>query len=240
MDKRISLWRSPGFLFQTIGSPILFVLSIGLLIYVVRGWTGGDEAKAEDVAVAEPVEASQTAPVLVNPPPPGFPVAAPSVPMAVDPEPVAAAAPSSIWRVAGYIRRGDQKSHPDDPSGWSSRLGYGDRPDRVKLGRTDQAILVSMSGVRYVPLTECQAYPDGFNYSCDVDGERVTPWSGRMGLTDTIPGSAVSGAREAASEQREKAAPAVPEPVRHAELPVSQVRVTVVPDTSRNDPPWSN
>ncbi len=231
MDKRISLWRSPGFLFQMFGAPLLFCVSIGVMIWLASKATGDSEEgsdKPEEVAQVE-------APVLVNPPPPDFPVAAvvQSVSEKVPaPESVVVQGKpaSSTWRVAGYIRRGDQQPHPDDPSGWNSRLGYGDRPDRQKLARADQAILTSLTGVRYVPLSQCQPYSDGFNYSCDVDGERVTPWSGRMGLTDTVPGSAVSGARNVTVERSETVTSAAP--ARHVEIP-AQVPVTVVADNSR-------
>jgi zona occludens toxin len=230
MDKRTSLWRSPGFLFQMFGAPVLFLCSMGFLFYVGHQWiNGGKEPEQEEVAKVD-------APVLVNPPPPDFPVAPVVLPVAqkavapVESVTVQGKAASSSWRVAGYIRRGDQQSHPDDSSGWNSRLGYGDRPDRQKLARSDQAILVSVTGVRYVPLSECQPYSDGFNYSCDVDGERVTPWSGRMGFTDTVPGSAVSGARNVTVERSETVTSAAP--ARHAEIP-AQVPVTVVADNSR-------
>lgn len=246
MDKRTSLWRSPGFLFQTIGSPILLLCSIGLLVWVANQFTSDAKAKDRQAHKAEVIQD----PALVNPLPPGMLPAAASVQEQVEPEPVMidGKKPSSVWRVAGYIRRGDQQSdRPDDPAGWASNAGYGARPAVQRVTRPDQAILTSINGVRYVPLSSCDPFPDGFNYSCDVDGERATPWSGRMGLTEAVPAAAASGARNVSFEQREKETSATPS--RSAELPRQSLtsasepprsgpQIVIIPDSEYASRPW--
>lgn len=87
-------------------------------------------------------------------------------PKPVNPPP---AEPSSTWRIAGYLKR----NHPD--------------PEKM----ADTALLTNMSGgIRYVALSTCNQYPNSFDYSCQVDGQTVTPWSGKMGLTQGFQESA--------------------------------------------------
>lgn len=201
MDKRSSIWSSPGFLAQMILPPILFVGSCWYMYHVYQQYQQADEpkpAKADVVAVVPGSESKGA----VNPLPPSLAAAPVAVP-AAEPAPVVETLgelPASVtWRVVGYMMRSAEK--PSEQ--WRSKTGYGDVPEpETRLnGREDLVILKSIAGQRYVPLSSCRPFPDGFNYSCDVDGERVTPWSGQMGVTQTIPGSAVSGARDVSIER---------------------------------------
>ena len=88
-------------------------------------------------------------------------------------------------------------------------------------------MLTSMFGVRYVPLSECEPYPPGVQYFCDVDGERVTPWSGQQSASSIAPNpSDVAAPVTAPFERSENGA------VTGAGQS-SGVRVTVIPDSSR-------
>lgn len=62
---------------------------------------------------------------------------------------------STLWRVGGYVK--------------------GDGLERVAL--------LSAGRVRYVPISSCEFYESGIDVFCDVDGERVTPWSGSGAVT---------------------------------------------------------
>jgi len=115
---------------------------------------------------------------------------------------------SFYWRVAGHIQRGDQTA---TDRAWSSQIGYGGEPisQPVKLKDTGYVVLISVNGkTRYLPESECSLYADGINYTCDVDNERVTPWTGQGAVTATIPssvgnsGQRAGGARDERSEER--------------------------------------
>lgn len=98
---------------------------------------------------------------------PVLPSFSPSIP---EPEPLAIPAPvaepvaqeveviqelplSVLWRVAGFV------------------TGEGQGTSRV-------ALRSHTSGMRFVPLSDCQFYPSGIDVFCDIEGERITPWSG--------------------------------------------------------------
>lgn len=70
---------------------------------------------------------------------------------------------STLWRVGGYVK--------------------GDGLERVAL--------VSSGRVRYVPISHCEFYESGIDVFCDVDGERVTPWSGSGAVTTVFEASPV-------------------------------------------------
>lgn len=111
---------------------------------------------------------------------------------------------STLWRVAGFIQ------------------GQGQGVARV-------ALQASGFGVRFVPLADCQFYPSGIDVFCDVDGERITPWSG-AGAVSTVYGARPSGANQfALKAQIEK--PAVPEEKK-------EVPVTVIPHVKNRHFSW--
>ncbi|WP_285960736.1 zonular occludens toxin domain-containing protein [Pseudomonas tohonis] len=235
MDKRTSIWSSPTIWLQLIGAPVVFAIAVGVLVWVGNKAMSDDEGEGDSSQAA----AVEPSPTLVNPPPPGMlPEASPAPPVAVSEVPAASRnpapqelAPSIVWRFAGTAMKGDPRAPGDNQATWGSVSGYGDLPEGTRLRDVEpMALLVSMGGMRRVPLSLCRPYPDGINYYCDVDGERVTPWSGRMGLTDTVPSSAAAGVRSVATERSEQATSGSTAP-RSAELP--RQSVTVVSDNSR-------
>lgn len=231
MDKRTSIWRSPGLIAQFTLSPLIFLIAAYVLWWTINEQTKSPEAEeVAAVELQEEVVLSAPPPGLVNPAPalPGIPAAVPAPVPAPAPATIAELPPSTLWRVAGYIHRSEEPA--DAP--WASVAGYGGSPDtsgQLKL-RQSLAILSSMTGVRYVPLSDCDPYPDGINYSCDIDGQRVTPWSGNMGLTDTLPGTAASNVRDIAVERSETAMPRTSHPPAASSVTSSTV---VVEDNSR-------
>ena len=189
-DKRSNIWTSKAFIGMLIGS-VFMIGGGGYGLY----WVSQAGARYADKE-AEIKGVPESAPItLVNPEPP------PDIPLprvgAISGSANAAPAnpsPSSLWRVSGYIRVSQEA--PDQPA-WPSVAGYGaasHQPMRLSRFATDMAVLSSMAGNRYIPLSECQPYSDRINYHCDVDGERVTPWSGQMGMTETFKSTAVSHA----------------------------------------------
>ena len=167
-DKRASIWRSPLMLF-TLVSPIL----LGVLIWQIGRFFSGGMSFAEP----EPVSDSSSTAVfvegefshLVNPLPAGMQPAPTGPPL-----PTAPAVPgkSSVWRVAGHMRRSD--------------------PDTEKM--RDVVMLVSIHGPRYMPLEDCTPISMGFDYQCEVDGAIATPWTGP--LSQSMAGYVLGGASE--------------------------------------------
>lgn len=77
--------------------------------------------------------------------------------------PVASDTPplSALWRVGGFVRSSSKNS--------------------IKAG--EFAVLVSGERVRYVELADCEYFKGGIDVYCDIDGERVTPWTGQAAIT---------------------------------------------------------
>jgi len=155
-DKRANIWRSPFMIFAMV-APLVGVPLF--LWWVVSIFASGFGMLPEDELPPEPV-------VLVNPPPP---LPAPSVPDVPAVEVVQAPplpsgpAPSTVWRVAGYMLRAEQAAD----------------------GQPRDIVLLSSAlyGLRRVPVDQCERLPDGINWQCVVDGQHVTPWTGRGDAT---------------------------------------------------------
>lgn len=114
---------------------------------------------------------------------------------------------SRLWRVAGFIN------------------GKGQGVARV-------ALQASGFGTRFVPLADCEFYPSGIDVYCDVDGERITPWSG-AGAVSTVYGSRPTQAQSSVVPAT-GANPVIPaEPVTAKKVPV-----TVVPHVKNGDFEW--
>lgn len=192
-DKRSNVWRSPWL----IASFVVPVIAIPFLLWYIFGLFFGGMGLIEEEE--QPVVAET--PAMVNPLPPELQprqtvVATAPVPPAVPAGPVE----SPIWRVAGYIKRG-QADQADQPA-WSSRTGYGlESAESKPTGRMpDVIVLVSeFNGTRYVVTTDCEPFPDGINWKCDVDGFTVTPWSGRGSSSQWANGSTLVGRTAAAA-----------------------------------------
>jgi zona occludens toxin len=96
---------------------------------------------------------------MVNPDPPGY-----TSDIHPEYQPVSNTDKSSpVWKVSGYMLREKQKE--------------GALPDLVILSS-------AVAGLRYMLASECERFPDGINWKCEVDGYTVTPWSGIGGYTD--------------------------------------------------------
>ena len=131
------------------------VLLIPLLLWYISGLFSSGIGVADRAAAVSPHESE-----LVNPPPPSAqPTPQPAVQVVEVPRgPVE----SGIWRVVGSIQR--------------------DVPDAHAMG--DQVILRSVYGaLRYVATTDCNQYQDGINWTCEIDGQLVTPWTGNGSST---------------------------------------------------------
>lgn len=165
---------------------------------------------------------------LVNPMPPGMEIQ----PVVVHaPEPAPALVPSSLppqsqtWKVVGTIQRSKLQGER------TLFDGYHDPYDQPAEVMADMAILKALGGgLRYVPLTDCTWYSDRINVFCDVDGERITPWTGQGNVNGTIvPLTTVARAGTVVTERSEGAAvPAVNRSSQSAGVPV-----TVISDSSR-------
>lgn len=155
-DRRGNLLRSPFIIFAAFAPIIL----IPMLIWYVSGIFSSGFGLVEDEP--EDIQVSQAAPAWANPPP-DLPVNQPQLiqTAAVNPPPSTL---SSQWQVVGYIGRGDSAT------------------DESRLGR-DFVVLRSIAGMRNLPVSECERLPDGYSWSCVVDGQTVTPWTGMAAST---------------------------------------------------------
>lgn len=190
-DKRGSIWRSKW---------LVFCLAIGLIFPVVGVWgvldffsQGAQEAPSEPPLVNPMPEPSQmaqivpaAAPAPVQAVPAVEPVSLPSVPDVPSTPPI-----SQTWRVGGFIGPADPDAG-ETPAAWDSIEGYNTKP-KPKISQTKRVVLVGPFGHRYVDLERCHFYAEGIDVYCDVDGERITPWSGG-GRMDGIVDSGISQA----------------------------------------------
>lgn len=205
-DKRSTVWRSPGLIAAFAFSA--FALIVGpIMIYSYISDKLPDE-EPEQVATSQ----------LVNPPPPPPPPAAQQARPAVV-IPTSTIPPlSGNWRVAGIIKATARAPRDDS-------INHNDGSNSAHW-LDDMVLLTSMFGNRYVLLSECTYYPGGVQVYCDVDGERVTSWSGQQSVSSIAPNpvevaSTVGGTFERSeTSATEHVAPSGP-------------RVNVIPDTSR-------
>lgn len=79
---------------------------------------------------------------------------------------------SVLWRVAGYVRLPVKRSTFEN-----DLLGL-ETPKVV-----ERVALKSQTKTRFISIDECQFYPNGIDLYCDVEGERITPWSGSGAIT---------------------------------------------------------
>lgn len=79
---------------------------------------------------------------------------------------------SSLWRVAGYIKQPVKRS----PAA-SAML------DIPHEEFNERVALTNGSRYRYVSISQCEYFESGIDIYCDIDGERITPWSGSGAVT---------------------------------------------------------
>lgn len=104
---------------------------------------------------------------------------------------------SLSWRVAGYVTSSTGSWRPPSPPEPPETTGtyWQDYRPHQPVSMTSRVVLVSNSGLsRFVPIGECRFFPGQVDMYCDIDGERVTPWTGRGAVTSVIDPVASVGA----------------------------------------------
>lgn len=199
MDKRSSVFGG-GML--ALGLFVVFAVVGG--IYSLSYYLGASDRAAERQAAVT----GQPAPSMARLQAPELPstaqVQAQSETRAVQ-VPVVAQPPgvppmSQLWRVVGYAKRGASGGSREQ---WQSLTAYGQESMVAAQDDwlDDLVLLQGVGVVRYVPATDCEQFPNSPDYWCDVDGERVTPWSGQMGFSSEVVGQgSVDGAKASASD----------------------------------------
>ncbi len=237
MDKRASIWAS----WQMIA--ILIFVPFGLLTGGFLAYNYFASKLAPSKEVPEIVQEASQKPAKPVTPPMTNPWPEDMLPAAQSPVPVQGRAQqvafkpeaprdpplSGLWRIGGPIYRSKE---PRDTV-WQSVGGYNAQdiadPQSSDRWGPDQVLLVSMFGSRRVTMDQCHHYPDGVQLYCDVDGERVTAWSGQQATSSIAPNVGNPGGGVAPSGERSDPSGATPA-VQASRQPV---RVTVVEDTSR-------
>lgn len=224
IDKRANIWGSTSMKLMLISMPILLICGLWGLKYFSEM---PDRIKAREAALNP--GRIQAPPLLPIPDAAMLPSASPA--SKASPQYAASSLPvepppSPYWRVAGYIH---PSAEPPDTH-WDSIDGYGPETSRINRLKTmqPQAIMVGMNGVRYFPLSKCHPYEDGINYYCDLDGQRVTPWSGQFQVTESFQASAGARSESVPSERSDLGADS-----ERAPKPASGARITIIEDTSR-------
>ncbi|MDP5672844.1 zonular occludens toxin domain-containing protein [Pseudomonas aeruginosa] len=216
-DTRGSFWRSWGF-WGLVGL-IVVCLSVGIP-GVVRFFTPPQPKQASaPTPAAKVVEQVQ-------------PVAAPAgrAMQAVYGSSSNGPVPSAIWRIAGYVHAGLGKA-----DAWPSKDGYNAEPDRP-ISKTSRVVLVSEAGrTRFWPIEKCRFFEQTPDLYCDIDGERVTFWTGRGAVSTVM--DATSTASGGSQRSAASAATGAQVQTPHSfqpQQPSQGTRVTVVSDNSRS------
>jgi zona occludens toxin len=228
-DQRGNIWASPILWLMVLVIPLL----IGGGVYGVRQFF------APVLGNAEP-----QVPPLVNPPPPlPDPVRVSSAQRAVEAVSgvsVSGQVPySSVWRVAGW---GGCSIPLNDGSGGMRPCGEASSGG-VTISRTSTAVLVSEGGSqRVVPMADCRWIEQDRYVLCDIDGERVTPWTGRGAVTQVVDPAAKPANRVQSAPTSERSdlggADAHGLPAAQVSSPGVASGVTVVADSEYPSRPW--
>lgn len=115
---------------------------------------------------------------------------------------------SMTWRVGGYVMAPVGSWRPPAPQEPESDGIYWQNTGNAKpVSKTARVVLVSNSGLtRVVPLGEYRFFAGQMDMYCDIDGERITPWTGRGAVTSVIdPVASLSSTRrepDAGARQR--------------------------------------
>lgn len=233
-DNRGNIWRSP----------ILWIMAVAIPAFVIAGVLGIRSYFAPILGD----KAGSTA-HLVNPPPPGMSEL--TQPQATMTERVVYAttgrvgdspAVSAVWRVAGWLGCSmpvDGDSSSVKPCG-PSVTGSG------TISRTSSVVLSDGVSTRIVSMAACKWIDRDRYVLCDVDGERVTPWTGRGAVTKVVDPEArpVSGRQSTTGSERSdltavdagRVHPA--EGTANAGTLAASSGFTVVPDTEYSSRPW--
>lgn len=79
---------------------------------------------------------------------------------------------STLWRVAGYVKQPVKRS---PATSLMLDIPHEEFNERVAL--------TNGSRYRYVSISQCEYFESGIDIYCDIDGERITPWSGSGAVT---------------------------------------------------------
>jgi zona occludens toxin len=205
MDKRTNIWGS-GQMIAIIGF-VLFAIPMGG--YLLVDYFSMAEKYEQNNVQVQP----QQRPRLEAPPLAPLPSAAPvQAVQSVQVEPATSATPkpSPVWRIVGYIKRKDPDT-AEEPGAWPSQTGYNLPPvakPTSERWQKDQVILQSLAGMRTVSLSACQQFENSVDYYCDIDGERITPWTGQQALSQQIGDVPMQSARAAIAPQQSEGATA--------------------------------
>lgn len=205
MDRRANVWGS----WQMIA--ILCFVPVGLVLggyFFVYYFGMADRAREKEAAKHVPVQAESVQRLTAAPLPPMPRENQPrgsTRPVSADPSiPVPPAVPSmsGMWRIVGYVKHKDQNARPSAPE-WPSRIAYSNPYEDGTGGDVDRwledvAILKSWGGTRLYPLSKCVRLEASRDYYCDVEGERITPWSGLQGASEVVGGRPVHEAKQVA------------------------------------------
>lgn len=207
-DGRTNVWKS-AFVWLTLGGgPVVGLIG---LYFVISFFSSGGESSEPDLS--SPLTPEQQAAIHsqqnINQPVHDQPMGRPARIVQAELEQPPAAAPaqqalSATWRVAGYIGKAADMHGSQGPASPPDPLpGYPDESLGARHQLNQRQPLVILHGVfgtvRYVLLSECTPYPDRIHWYCDVDGERVTPWSGQPTLSGTMAGAGRSALGSAQS-----------------------------------------
>lgn len=200
-DKRGSIWRSKW---------LILCLLVGVTFPIVGVWQvlaffspEPPEAELEPAMVnpapsateLQQLAPSAPAPALVNPLPPAVATAPGQPPL------------SQAWRVGGFLKLPDPDA-PETPAAWGSVGGYNSTGERA-ISRTTRVVLTGLYGRRFVDLDRCEFFPGGIDVFCDIDGERITPWSGQGQLSGVVD-AGISQVQQSAGARMEQGAGRAP------------------------------
>lgn len=152
-DGRGNLLKSPFIIFSAVAPIVLIPLLIWYVIGIFSSGFG--------VADKLPEETHDPLQGMVNPAPEYVHSSSAVQVVQVNSDP----ALSPDWRVVGYMGRGS--SATDTETGFNR----------------DFVIVRSIGGMRNVPVSDCERLPDGYSWSCIVDGKTATPWTGMAAST---------------------------------------------------------
>lgn len=202
MDKRANVWGS----WQMKALLLMIPLCLFSGGYLFWYWVSMADRAAEKDAARHPERAQR----LEAPEPPSLPSHLPGArPVggtqanAVPPPEKPAAPPlSGTWRVVGFMR-GVDAGEPENPGAWRSVTHYGVKADTghdTSQWLGDLVVLRSWGGIRTVPASECQQMQASRYYSCVIDGELVTLWSGQQGASEVVGGKPLEAAKQGTTE----------------------------------------
>lgn len=220
------------------GSPALWSLLLMVTVCLIVG-TWGMLQYFKPLIDGPQEEVTQSA--FVNPPPPEpeppqprASVAQRAVEATINQTANGNLPPSAVWRVAGWL--GCSKPVSD-----SSAVIRPCGPSESRLGTVSRTSSVVLAGDgsqrRIVPMSICRWIDEGRYLLCDVDGERVTPWTARGAVTQVVDPVATRESRGQSAPSSERSDQRGADGHDQSSSSVTPVQsgttVTVIQDSSR-------